>query len=187
MKKLLATALFATLSAASFASAAATDWNADKAASTLTFTGAAEGESFTGQFKEFTPKIRFDPADLADSKFDVTIQLASADSANTERDEILQGNDFFNTAKTPQSTYVATAFRDLGNGKFAADGTLTLRGVSKPVTLEFTWTSDGTNATLDGSAVVNRLDFNVGAGDWADASTIVHEIGVTTTLKLSAH
>ncbi len=165
---------------------AATRWNADKATSTLGFTGSAEGENFSGTFKQFTPKITFDPADLANSSFDVSIALASADSANAERDETLQGSEFFDTAKTPQASYVATAFRDLGNGKFAADGTLTLRGITKPVVLEFSWASDGATATLQGQAIVNRLEFNIGGGDWAEASTIVHEIGVSTTLKLSA-
>lgn len=186
MNKVLAPILYATLLAFSSAGFAATAWNADKAASMLSFSGTAEGEGFAGQFKEFTPNITFDPADLPGSKFDVEIALASADSANAERDETLQGSDFFDTAKTPRASYVATAFRDLGNGKFAADGTLTLRGIAKPVVLEFSWTSDGANATLEGKAVVNRLDFNVGGGDWADAATITHEIGVATTLKLSA-
>ncbi len=186
MNKTLASALCVALLPTPFASFAATAWNADKAASTLGFSGMAEGEGFTGQFKDFTPKIAFDPADLAGSRFDVAIALASADSANAERDETLQGSDFFDTAKTPQASYVATAFRDLGGGRFAADGTLTLRGIAKPVTLEFAWNSDGDNATLEGKAIVNRLDFNVGGGDWADASTIVHEIGVATTLKLAA-
>ena len=186
MNKTFASVLCATLFAMPLAGFAATNWNTDSTASTLNFSGTVEGEGFTGQFKDFTAKITFDPADLANSTFDVNIALASADSANAERDETLQGSDFFDTAKTPQASYIATTFRDLGDGKFAADGTLMLRGIAKPVTLEFSWASDGANATLDGKAIVNRLDFNVGGGDWADASTIGHEIGVSTTLKLSA-
>lgn len=163
----------------------AADWNVDAAASSLTFTGTAEGEAFTGRFKEFSPTIRFDPADLAASRFEVRIALASADSDNAERDETLHGSEFFSVRTFPQATYTASAFRDLGGGKFAADGTLSLRGVEKPVTLEFSWSQDGSAATLDGKATLNRLDFSVGGGDWADASTIAHEVGVTTTLKLA--
>ncbi len=175
----------AALLVASF-SAHAADWNTDAAASSLTFSGKAEGEGFTGRFKAFTPVIRFDPADLAASRFDVTIDLASADSQNAERDDTLQSSDFFATKKFPQATYTATAFRDLGDGRFAADGTLSLRGVEKPVTLEFSWNQDGAGATLDGKAGVNRLDFDVGGGDWSDASTIAHEVAIATTLKLTA-
>lgn len=164
----------------------ASDWNTDTNASSLTFSSQADGEAFTGRFNEFSPKIQFDPADLASSRFDVNIALASADSANSERDETLQGSDFFATGKFPQATYTATAFRDLGNGRFAADGKLSLRGVEKPVTLEFSWSQEGSTATLDGKASVNRLDFDIGGGDWADASTIAHEVDIATTLKLTA-
>ncbi|MCX7555692.1 YceI family protein [Xanthomonadaceae bacterium JHOS43] len=167
-------------------SAHAADWQADASASTLNFSATAEGQAFTGTFKEFSPAIRFDPADLSSARFEVKIALASADSENAERDETLQGSDFFATRTFPQASYTATTFRDLGNGKFTADGTLTLRGVEKPVTLEFSWTQDGNHATLDGRTTLNRLDFDVGGGDWADASTIAHEVSVTTTLKLSA-
>lgn len=162
------------------------DWQADPAASSLKFSGSAEGESFVGAFKTFTPAIAFDPADLASARFEVDISLASADSGSAERDETLRGGDFFSVARFPNATYTASAFRDLGGGRFAADGTLSLRGVEKPVTLEFTWSQEGATATLDGTASVNRIDFNVGGDDWADASTIVHEIGVTTHLSLRA-
>lgn len=164
----------------------ASDWNTDASTSSLTFSSKAEGEAFTGHFTQFTPKIQFDPADLTAARFDVSIALASADSANSERDETLQGNDFFATVKFPQATYTATTFRDLGNDRFAADGTLSLRGVEKPVTLEFSWAQEGNTATLDGKASVNRLDFDIGGGDWADASTIAHEVDIATTLKLTA-
>ncbi len=164
--------------------AQAADWQADPAASSLGFSGAAEGESFSGTFTRFTPVIAFDPADLAASRFEVEIHLASADTKNADRDDTLRGDDFFAVSRFPSATYTATAFRDLGGGRFAADGTLSLRGVEKPVTLEFSWTQEGASATLDGTATVNRLDFDVGGGDWADASTIVHQIGVVTRLSL---
>lgn len=162
----------------------AADWSVDATTSKLTFSSTAEGMAFEGQFKQFTPTIRFDPADLATARFDVKISLASADTANADRDDTLKGADFFAVSNFPEANYQATRFRDLGQGRFAADGTLSLRGVDKPVTLEFTWTGDATHAVLDGSATLNRLDFAVGAGDWADASTIAHEVRVSTHLQL---
>ena len=76
-------------------------------------------------------------------------------------------------------------FRALGGNRFAADGTLSLRGISKPVTLTFTWTP-GARPVLSGSAVVKRLDFGVGTGDWADVGIIPNEIKVTTKVLLQA-
>ena len=164
----------------------AAEWGVDAEASTLGFSGTAEGLVFEGAFKQFSPKIQFDPADFSSARFEVEIALASADTHSAERDETLRGSDFFATRRFPTATYTATIFRDLGDGNFAADGSLSLRGVEKPVTLEFSWKPSDGRATLDGSAMLKRLDFEIGAGDWANAATISHEIAVKTHLELTA-
>ena len=82
-------------------------------------------------------------------------------------------------AKFAQARYTATKFRSLGGNQYAADGNLSLRGVSKPVTLTFTWTP-GAQPVLSGKATVKRLDFGVGTGDWADTRTIPNEVAVST-------
>jgi polyisoprenoid-binding protein YceI len=163
--------------------AQADGWHADAKTSALTFTGTYQGDAFDGRFKTFDAAIAFDPAQLANSRFDVKITLASADTANSERDDSLRGVDFFDAAHMPLATYTATKFRGLGGGRYAADGTLSLHGVSKPVTLTFTWNGGATPA-LVGDAVVNRLDFNVGGGEWADTATIGNAVKVHTALRL---
>ena len=147
--------------------------------SSLVFAGKYQGEAFTGRFPGFATTFSFDPANLGGSKLDVTIPLAGAKSGNSDRDSTLQGKDFFNVAQFAQARYTANGFRDLGNGQYAADGTLELRGIRKPVALTFTL-SGGDNPVLVGQAVVKRLDFGVGAGDWADVSIIPNEIAVAT-------
>ena len=153
--------------------------------STLGFTASYEGEAFDGSFSKFTPRIEFDPKQLASSKFDVSIELASVGTKNDERDDGLRGEGFFNSRKTPQARYVATKFRALGGNRFVADGALTLNGISKPVPLQFSWTP-GAKTVLEGSATVNRLDFNVGAGDFADTSELPNAVKVRTRLLLAA-
>jgi polyisoprenoid-binding protein YceI len=166
-----------------FAAQAGT-WHADAKNSTLGFSSIYQGDAFNGRFKTFDATIAFDPAQLATSRIDVKITLASADTANSERDDSLHGNDFFDAARNPISTYTATKFRSLGGNRYAADGTLTLRGISKPVTLTFAWATGATPA-LVGDAVVNRLDFKVGVGQWADTSLIGNAVKVHTALKLT--
>ena len=165
--------------------AQAGSWHADAKSSTLGFSGVQQGEAFNGRFKTFDATIAFDPAQLATSRFDVRIMLASADTANSERDDSLRGGDFFDTAHMPIATYTSARFRSLGGNRYAADGTLTLRGISKPVTLTFAWTA-GATPGLIGDAVVNRLDFKVGGGQWADTSAIDNAVKVHTALKLVA-
>ena len=147
--------------------------------STLVFASKYDGEVFTGKFASFTTTLSFDPAKLATSKLDVMIPLAGASTGNDDRDSTLSSSDFFNVAKFAQARYTASKFRSLGGNQYAADGSLSLRGVSKPVTLTFTWTP-GAQPVLTGKATVKRLDFGVGGGDWADTKTIPNEVAVST-------
>jgi polyisoprenoid-binding protein YceI len=152
--------------------------------STLSFSGKYQGDTFNGSFPGFVAKFSFDPKQLATSKLDVTIPLANATTRNSDYDGELHGVSFFNSRKFPQARYTANAFRSLGGNRYAADGTLSLRGVSKPVTLTFTWTP-GAKPVLNGTAVVKRLEFGVGSGDWADTSVIPNDIKVTTKVVFS--
>jgi polyisoprenoid-binding protein YceI len=149
------------------------------AGSTLVFATKYDGEVFTGSFHAFTTQFRFDPANLAASRLDVAIPLAGAKTGNDDRDGTLRGADFFDVSKFAQARYTATKFRSLGDGRYAADGVLELRGVRKPVTLSFTWTP-GKAPVLAGKATVRRLDFGVGGGDWADTSMIPDEVAIST-------
>ena len=155
------------------------------AGSTLVFASKYDGEVFTGNFPGFDTRLSFDPASLAGARLEVSIPLAGARSGNPDRDSTLQGADFFNVAKFATAHYRADKFRALGGNQYAADGTLELRGVTKPVTLTFTWTP-GAQPVLAGKATVKRLDFGVGGGDWADTKTIPDETAISTRVVLKA-
>lgn len=156
---------------------------AQQAGSSLGFTGSYQGEAFSGSFAKFNSSINFDPAKLAQSRFDVRITLGSANTKNSERDEMLLGSDFFNSKAQPEARYVATKFRALGKNRFVADGVLSLRGISKATPLSFTWTP-GAKPQLVGSAKIQRLDFKVGIGDWDDVELIPNAVTVNTRLIL---
>jgi polyisoprenoid-binding protein YceI len=153
--------------------------------STLAFASRYDGELFTGRFSDFDTKLSFDPARPEAGKLDVSIGLASADTGNADRDYTLKTGDFFDVARFARARYSASGFRRLADGRYAADGTLELRGVSKPVTLTFEW-QDGAQPVLDGKAVVKRLDFGVGGGDWADTGAIPDEVNISTRVVLKA-
>ena len=174
--------LLLLLAALAGTAAQAADFSAGKD-STLGFKAVYMGDRFEGRFARFSPEIRFDPADLAGSRFDVRIVLASAGTANQERDEMLVGPDFFNTGAQPEARYQASHLSALGGNRFRAEGTLTLNGKSRPVPLDFTWTP-GTPAVLEGRATLKRLDFGIGEGDWADTDLLPNEVEVTTRLEL---
>lgn len=180
MHILSATALLAGLLAA--APAFATDY-VQAEGSTLAFGGMYQGEAFAGRFPGFETRMSFDPGDLASARLDVTIPLATATTGNDDYDGELRGKAFLDTGAFPQAHYTATEFRHLGGDRYAADGVLSLHGMEKPVTLTFTWTP-GARPLLAGKATVRRLDFGVGAGDWADTGLIPDEIAISTRVRL---
>ena len=159
-------------------------WKVDAGRSSLAFSGTYQGETFDGRFKHFDAKVNYDPADLAQAKFDVTVDIASVDTANTERDQALPGKDFFDIARFPRAHFVTTRFRQVANGAVLADGTLSLRGVAKPVTLSVKFARVGSGAILDVDTTLKRLDFGVGGGDWADISMIGNDVAVHGHLVL---
>jgi polyisoprenoid-binding protein YceI len=147
----------------------ARDWQVDAAKSTLTFKGSYQGESFDGRFRKFDATIAYDAADLAKSKFDVSVDLSSVDTGSGERDQTLATSDFFDIAKTPKAHFVTESFAKAADGGVEAKGRLTIRDQTKPVTLTVRFVENGNNATLDVDTTLKRADFGLGNGsDWAD-------------------
>ncbi|HVR81772.1 MAG TPA: YceI family protein [Luteimonas sp.] len=178
------TATAAVVLAAAFVLPAFAADYAQAAGSTLVFAGTYQGEVFTGRFPGFSTRLSFDPQQLMSAKLEVDIPLATATTANADYDGEMRGEAFFAAAKFPQAHYRASKFRSLGGNRYAADGTLSLHGISKPVTLTFTWTP-GAQPVLAGKATVKRLDFGIGSGDWADTSLIPNEIAISTKVVLT--
>ena len=152
--------------------------------STLAFGGTFQGEAFSGRFPDFSTRLSFDPANLAGSRLEVDIALASATTANADYDNELRGAAFLDSERHPKAHYRATAFRHLGGDRYVADGTLSLRGIERPVALEFSWTP-GPTPLLAGKATVRRLAFGVGGGDWADSTLIPDAIAISTRVRFT--
>lgn len=165
-------------------SAFARDWQVDAAASTLTFKGSYQGEGFDGRFGKFDATIAYDANDLPKSKFDVTIDLASADTGNGDRDDSLHGSDFFDVKKTPKAHFVSESFAKGADGGVEAHGKLTIRDRTAPVVLKVKFAESGDKATLDVDTVLKRADYGLGAGgDWSDVGA---EVPVHGHLALAA-
>jgi polyisoprenoid-binding protein YceI len=100
-----------------------------------------------GLFKETSGTFSFDPAHVDASKLNVVIKTASLDSQFGPRDNDLKGADWFNVTEFPEMTFVGTSYtkKDDKTGKIT--GNLTLRGVTKPVTLDVTVNKVGQRAT----------------------------------------
>jgi polyisoprenoid-binding protein YceI len=155
---------------------------ADGAAGTLEFSATQAGAKFTGAFRRFHVKLDFDPAKPASGSLDVTVETASIDTRDGERDGILKSPDFFWVEKYPEASFHATRFERAGAG-WRATGELTIRGVKKPVPVDFTLAPAG--ASMKGVAKLERLAFGLGQGDWASTEWIGDDVEVRFDLKLA--
>jgi polyisoprenoid-binding protein YceI len=182
----LRTFIAATIGAAALLPGAvhARDWQMDAAHSSLGFSGTYQDSPFKGVFKQFTPVIRFDPVNLADAKFDVEVKTGSADAGDSDKNGTLATPDFFYPAKYPGAHFVAEKFVALGNGKFEAEARLTIRDKTHALKFPFTWTEANGKASLQAKVVIDRIEYDVGGGEWADPGTIAHKIDVAVDLVL---
>ncbi|MEO0974434.1 MAG: YceI family protein, partial [Pseudomonadota bacterium] len=137
--RLLLTALaFMLFGTSPVTTAFAADWTLDEAASELRFVGRQQGAPFTGRFEKFSAQVSLDPSDPSAGRIEATVDVRSADSRNRDRDEYMQAKSFFYSRKHPESRFESTAIRREGDA-YVADGTLTLRGKTAPVTMNFTF------------------------------------------------
>jgi polyisoprenoid-binding protein YceI len=156
----------------------------EPARSTLGFAGVQAGARFEGEFRKFVADIDFDPEHLAQSHFDVTIDMQSVDSKDEDRDTTMRGPDLFAASTFPTAHYVANTFSDEGNGRYRAAGKLTLRDVTREIPLEFTYEKNESGAWIKGGATLERLDFGVGQGDWQGTTMVANEVEVRFAIKV---
>lgn len=164
--------------------ATAAEWRVDPAKSHLGFTALWSKEPFSAEFKHWDAEIEFDPANLAHAHAAVTVDLASEKSDEDQFDQGLKGAMGFQVSKFPQAKFVTTGISARGGNRYVAKGTLSLRGMERPVTLPFSLTISGDNAHMTGKAVVMRTDFGVGQGQWAAPDPVA--LDVTVTIDLTA-
>ena len=175
----LAMAIAGTVAMLTAQPVCAANWSVDYAKSKLGFTAIWSKEPFQAAFKSWKADIAFDPADLAHAHADVTVQVGSETSDEEEFDDGLKGALGFQVSQFPAAHFVTTGFTRKAGNDYVATGHLSLKGVTKDVTLPFTLTIQGNQAHMKGSAVIIRTDYGVGQGTWAAPSPVAHEVTVT--------
>jgi len=120
-----------------------------------------------GQFDSFEGTASFDAENPAASSAQIVIQAASIDTHQVDRDGHLRSGDFFDVETYPEIRFASTSARLLGSGTWALTGDLTIKDVTKPVTIEFEHTGEATDPFgnqrigFEGSVSVNRKDWGL--------------------------
>lgn len=164
-------------------------WEVDTKHSNLSFYGTQAGEEFRGEFKKFTCRIAFDPIHPESGKIDVTVAIDSATIDDADKQAALPTDDWFATKKFPTAEFHSTTIRAVSQHSkaltFEANGTLSLRGISKPITLQFQLTDKGEGVyEATGETTLQRNAFGIGrGGEWATDKWIAYPVRVAFTLR----
>jgi cytochrome b561/polyisoprenoid-binding protein YceI len=145
----------------------------------LGFTAQWNGDGVNGSFARWSGKVRFSPDDLANSTIRTEVDVSSASTSDSQRDEMLHGSDFFNVAAHPTAVFNASSMRHLGGNRYRASGSLAMHGISRPVALDFKLDIAGDTARVSGSTRVSRTSFEVGSGEWAATDQIADAVAVS--------
>lgn len=146
--------------------------------STLTFTGKQMGAPFTGQFKKFQAQVQFDPVHLNQSYTHLQIDVTSTSLPSKESETELKGKNWFDTARFPQAKFESTTIKPQSNG-YLVLGKLTIKNTTKTVSVPMNAKKRADNTwEFTGKISLNRLDFQLGQGMWADLETVANEVDV---------
>jgi polyisoprenoid-binding protein YceI len=150
----------------------------------LTFTFVQEGAASKGTFKQFATELRYDEKALASSNLNVKVQMASVDTQEKDRNELITGPDLFDTAKFPVAQYVASSFAKRADGGLEAVGKLTIRNITHDLRLPLTLKSTAKGLELSGKTSFRRLDYGVGQGEWKSTEGVGDEVKIEYAVSL---
>lgn len=150
------------LSVATTQKSHAMEWGVNPQKSQVGFEASGSGYTTKGTFGQYKSEIEFDPDAPEQTSIKVSLDMHSASTGTPDVDSTLQGADYFNPSQYPTAEFVARGAQSAGDNKYILNGRLTLKGVTKPVSVPFSIDIKSGAALVKAEAKINRLDFGVG-------------------------
>ncbi|MFP5328298.1 MAG: YceI family protein [Acidimicrobiia bacterium] len=145
-----------------------------------------------GSFNDFEGTGYLDAENPANSRLELKIQAKSIDTRNADRDGHLRSNDFFDMDQYPEINFVSTAVEAIGSSLYRVTGDLTIKGITKPVSIDLELAGPATDpfgnerVGLEGSVVVNRKDWGVNWNAALETGGVLVSEKVTLEFEVSA-
>jgi polyisoprenoid-binding protein YceI len=145
-----------------------------------------------GQFHDWTGTLELDPADLAKSRVNVTIEAKSIDTREPKRDDHLRSADFFEVDKFPLITFASTKIERAGDDAARLHGELTIHGVTRPIVLDVELSPEvndpwgGVRTGFSAKTAISRKDFGLTWNVALEAGGIVVGDKIEITLEIEA-
>ena len=152
--------------------------------SSLTFTFDQAGAASKGSFKQFSTELAYDDKAPSSGSLDVKVQIATIDTQDQERNDMLASADLFDAQKFPLAQYTASKLARTASGGIEAVGKLTLRGVTRDLRLPLKIVPTTTGLELSGATAIKRLDYGVGQGDWKSTEGVGDEVKIQYKVAL---
>ncbi len=157
----------------------------DATKSKITFTSKLMGSKISGGFGKFSGKISFNTEEPEKAKANLVIETSSFNAGGDELQEEAKGKDWFSAKLFPTASYVTETVKATGPNSLDVRGTLTIKGKAVPLLMAVKYQSQGKQMVFDASFQMLRLDFGLGAGNWADTSAVANEVPVNVHLVLN--
>jgi polyisoprenoid-binding protein YceI len=145
-----------------------------------------------GAFNEFEGSAVVDADDFSRSTAQLTIQAASIDTRQAQRDEHLRSNDFLGMEEFPTITFVSTKVEQTGPASLELTGDLTIKGVTNSVTVPFDFEGAATDpfgnlrVGFEGSVVINRKDYGISWNAALETGGVLVSDKITLEFEVSA-
>jgi polyisoprenoid-binding protein YceI len=157
-------------------------YSVDGSRGAVTYEVRQAGAPFRGAFRRFGGELCF--AAGRPARIEVWLEPASVNSGLPEVDAALRDREFFAATQYPRATYTSESVELRGSTQIA-HGMLQLKGKRRAVDVPFTMQQEGAGLTVSGTVALNRLDYDVGTGEWANTSWLSGDVKVDFRAALS--
>lgn len=176
MRKLFSQAALVPLMLLASASASAATWVNDPEDSTVIFKYSYSGTPYQGEFKNVEAIFELDPQSPGSCRFEVTIPITDIDVGDEETLSYMHDIELFDVDRFPTASFEATQCRLESLNSFVADGMLTIRDQTHPISFPFNLEIEGQRFRLTSEVTVQRLDYGVGLGYFANTSAVPNDV-----------
>ena len=150
----------------------------DSAKSNVTIVFKQLNVPVEAKFRKFNAQIDFDSAKPDTSKATIDIDIPSFDLGDPEYNKEVMKKEWFNAAQFPKATFVSSAIKPAGAGKFNVTGKLTIKGKTVDANFPLSVKAEGANQVFEGILPIKRLAFNIGEGEWKDTGMVADDVSI---------
>lgn len=159
----------------------------DYGRSQITITSRQMNVPVEAKFKKFSAQLAFDTAAVVIVKAHLEVDTTSFDVGNEEFNAEAMDKDWLDAKRFPKATFVSSNIRSLGNGRFEARGTMSIKGKAQEVTVPFTVKTDAASRrVIEGTLNIRRLQYGIGEGVWKHVDVVADEAQIRFMLQISS-